>query len=217
MITSKTIRWKDEHLLQELTLLWTGGEGKRQNSQCLEAIKTCLLNNISLVEIATSVGNASSKLGRNGQDVDVEFMRAKECARRINKSMEAQQEQEKKIQRLSAVARAWKAGKACPQTSECKALIRKSLIAGISTDMLSSHVAKQLNEEDQARELNRVKRCAKRIELIIATEQRRPQKCGQPTKSILKQPSRKEQAPTVAIRGRKKFLVCKLSFEFDME
>ena len=209
--TSKTIRWKDEHLLQELTLLWAGGEGKRQNSECLDAIKTCLLNNISLIEIATRVGNASSKLGCNDQDV--EFMRAKECARRINKSMDEQQEHEKN-QQLSAVVRTWKMGKTCSQTSECKAAIRKCLTAGISTDILSSHVAKQFNAEDQARELNRVKRCAKRIEHIITME-KRAQKCDQPIKSIFKQPRRKEQAPTVAMKGRK--LICKLSFEFDME
>eukprot|EP00985_Skeletonema_marinoi_P006117 scaffold2656_cov106-Skeletonema_marinoi.AAC.1 len=43
--TSKksSITWKDEHLLQEAASHWTVGEGKRQNSQCLEAIKSCLL------------------------------------------------------------------------------------------------------------------------------------------------------------------------------
>eukprot|EP00984_Skeletonema_dohrnii_P017479 scaffold7963_cov115-Skeletonema_dohrnii-CCMP3373.AAC.1 len=160
--SKKSITWKDEHLLQEAASHWTVGEGKRQNSQCLEAMKSCVLSDISPTEIANHIGNASSRSGNNGQCV--EFKRAQECVRRINKSLKKQQEKETN-QMLSVVSRTWKAGKACPQTAECKAAIRKCLLAGIPNDLLASHVAKKFNEEDQARELKRVEGCMKRIEI----------------------------------------------------
>lgn len=216
--TSKTrkVRWKDKHLLQEAASLWTDGEGKRQTSEFLEAIKSCLLNDISPFEIATHVGNVSNKEGRNDQAV--EFKRAQECCKRIRKSM--QKKHENMInRRLSAVALTWKAGKAgkaCPQTSECKAAIRECIIAGIGTDLLASHVVKvkQFNEEDQAKEFKRVIGCAKRIDINIATE-KGAEESKRPIRSILKQPRRKEQVPSVEFGERK--LVCKLSFEFDKE
>ncbi len=208
---TRKIRWKDEHLLQEAASLWTDGEGRRQTSQCIDAIKICLLNDISLIDIAAHVGNVSNKEGRNDQDV--EFKRAQECCKRIRKSMEKQQENMIN-RRLSEVARTWKAGKACPQTSECKAAISKCIIAGIGTVLLANHVAKQFNGEDQAREYKRVVGCSKRIEISIATE-KGDQESNRPIKSILKQPRRKEQVPSVEMDERK--LVCKLSFEFDKE
>eukprot|EP00985_Skeletonema_marinoi_P001852 scaffold751_cov101-Skeletonema_marinoi.AAC.3 len=167
--SKKSITWKDEHLLQEAASHWTVGEGKRQNSQCLEAIKSCVLSGISPTVIASYIGNVSSQSGHNDQGV--EFKRAQECARRISKSLKKKQEKETN-QMLSVVSRTWEAGKACPQTAECKAAIRKCLLAGIPNDMLASHVAKKVNEEDQARELKRVEGCMKRIEINVAAEKK---------------------------------------------
>mmetsp|Transcript_3988 Transcript_3988/g.6809 ORF Transcript_3988/g.6809 Transcript_3988/m.6809 type:complete len:117 (-) Transcript_3988:2723-3073(-) len=115
---------------------------------------------------------------------------------------------------LSVVSRTWKAGKACPQTAECKAAIRKCLLAGIPNDMLASHVAKNFNGEDQARELKRVEGCMKHIEINIAAE-KKVQGCGQSIKSIIKQLWRKDEGSIVEIEERK--LVFKLSSEFDKE
>jgi hypothetical protein len=215
-VSSKTskITWKDETLLREVALHWTVGEGKRQNSQCLDAIQSCLLNDISPLEVATLAGNANIRFGQKGQEM--EFKRAHECAKRISKSTEKQRKDERD-QLLSAVASNWTTGKACPQTSECKAAIRKCLLAGISTDLLGSYVAKQFNfkDDDEARELKRVQGCTKRIKTTIATETR-TQGCGQPIISIIKQPWRKEEGvPVVEIEERT--LIFNLSSEFDKE
>jgi len=161
--------------------------------------------------IASHIGNVSSRSGHNDQGV--ELKRAQECARRISKSLKKKQEKETN-QMLSVVSRTWKAGKACPQTAECKAAIRKCLLAGIPNDMLASHVAKNFNGEDQARELKRVEGCMKHIEINIAAE-KKVQGCGQSIKSIIKQLWRKDEGSIVEIEERK--LVFKLSSEFDKE
>jgi len=208
-ITSKkSITWKDEHLRQEAASHWTVGEGQRQNSQCLEAMKSCVLSDISPTEIANHIGFLSSRSGHNDQES------SRMCQTYQQQVYEEEEHEKVTNQMLSVVSRTWKAGKACPQTAECKAAIRKCLLAGIPNDLLASHVAKKFNEEDQARELKRVEGCMKRIEIDMAAD-KRVQGYDQPIKSIIKQPWRKDEGSTVEIEERK--LVFKLSSEFDKE
>jgi hypothetical protein len=73
------------HLLNQVSSQWKTGKGRSQTSKCLDAIRICLGNDISPADVANHVAKDLEA------DIQaMEFRRARECAKRISKSMEKQ-------------------------------------------------------------------------------------------------------------------------------
>ena len=198
--TSK-VTWRDEQLLRDVVSKWTRGEGKRQNSEGMSAIHSCLLYGISPNDIARHVAGNEN----DGKELN----RARQCAKRINKSMKKQRDK-----LLTGVANSWTTGKANCQTSQCREAIRSCLLAGMSPLSIARHVANQVIVEDEAREYKRAEACAKRIETNIATE-KRAHGCAGQIKTSIKPLLKKGVVTSVELEER--MLVFNLSSEFEQE
>mmetsp|Transcript_7849 Transcript_7849/g.12932 ORF Transcript_7849/g.12932 Transcript_7849/m.12932 type:complete len:133 (+) Transcript_7849:1279-1677(+) len=80
--TTEVLNEGKTNLLKPVSSQWRSGKGRSQTPKCLAAIRICLGFDISPDDIAKYVANTVET------DVQaIEFKRARDCAKRISKSM----------------------------------------------------------------------------------------------------------------------------------
>ena len=103
MTTVLGLRQEERYaLLQEVSRNWISGKSCVQTPQCMSAIRNCLLNDISHIDIARHVSDASRHLGSECQRIERE--RARACAYRENKTLRREKAQDA-VQNVDKVAK----------------------------------------------------------------------------------------------------------------